>query len=119
MTVTPPVAPTDNQNPTDRTSSGSISKSPMTDTANSKPIPRSVLVFGATGHNFVRTMQKLAADGVSPTVVADQVGRLTFTEDLSLATHHLVSTGAPYGVYPCRGDDSWIAISCRGSAPRP
>ena len=32
------------------------------------------------GKNFVRTMQPLAANGVSPTVVDDQVGRLTFTE---------------------------------------
>ncbi len=51
------------------------------------------------GKNFVRTMQKLADDGVSPTVVADQVGRLTFTDELSRATKHLVSTGAPYGTY--------------------
>jgi dTDP-4-dehydrorhamnose 3,5-epimerase len=51
------------------------------------------------GHNFVRTMQKLANDGVSPTVVADQVGRLTFTTELSRATHHLVTRFAPYGVY--------------------
>jgi dTDP-4-dehydrorhamnose 3,5-epimerase/reductase len=55
------------------------------------------------GHNFVRTMQKLAADGVSPTVVHDQVGRLTFTPDLSRATKHLVSTGAPYGIYNVQG----------------
>ena len=51
------------------------------------------------GKNFVRTMQKLADDGVSPTVVADQVGRLTFTDELSRATKHLLTTGAPYGVY--------------------
>jgi dTDP-4-dehydrorhamnose reductase len=51
------------------------------------------------GHNFVRTMQRLAADGVSPTVVDDQVGRLTFTGELSRATRHLVDSGAPYGTY--------------------
>jgi dTDP-4-dehydrorhamnose reductase len=51
------------------------------------------------GHNFVRTMQRLAANGVSPTVVADQVGRLTFTGELSRATRHLVDAAAPYGVY--------------------
>ncbi len=45
-------------------------------------IVRTSWVIGE-GHNFVRTMQKLAADGVSPTVVHDQVGRLTFTPDLS------------------------------------
>ena len=51
------------------------------------------------GKNFVRTMQQLAADGVSPTVVDDQVGRLTFTDELSRATRHLLDVGAPYGTY--------------------
>jgi dTDP-4-dehydrorhamnose 3,5-epimerase len=51
------------------------------------------------GTNFVRTMQELAANGVSPTVVDDQVGRLTFTEELSRATRHLLDTEAPYGTY--------------------
>jgi dTDP-4-dehydrorhamnose 3,5-epimerase len=51
------------------------------------------------GHNFVRTMAKLAADGVDPAVVDDQVGRLTFTSELARATAHLVATGAPYGTY--------------------
>ena len=51
-------------------------------------IVRTSWVIGE-GHNFVRTMQKLAADGVSPTVVDDQVGRLTFTADLARATRHL------------------------------
>jgi dTDP-4-dehydrorhamnose reductase len=61
-------------------------------------IVRTSWVIG-DGKNFVRTMQKLADDGVSPTVVADQVGRLTFTDELSRATRHLLSTEAPYGVY--------------------
>ncbi|MDN4162485.1 bifunctional dTDP-4-dehydrorhamnose 3,5-epimerase family protein/NAD(P)-dependent oxidoreductase [Nocardioides abyssi] len=51
------------------------------------------------GHNFVRTMQRLAADGVSPAVVDDQVGRLTFTDELVRATRHLLDTEAPYGTY--------------------
>ena len=55
-------------------------------------IVRTSWVIG-DGHNFVRTMQQLAADGVSPTVVHDQVGRLTFTPDLSRATRHLVDAG--------------------------
>ena len=41
------------------------------------------------GNNFVRTMQRLAANGVSPSVVDDQVGRLTFTGELARATRHL------------------------------
>lgn len=51
------------------------------------------------GRNFVRTMQALAARGVSPRVVDDQVGRLTFTTELARATRHLLESGAPYGTY--------------------
>ncbi|WP_210649323.1 bifunctional dTDP-4-dehydrorhamnose 3,5-epimerase family protein/NAD(P)-dependent oxidoreductase [Nocardioides sp. SYSU D00065] len=51
------------------------------------------------GANFVRTMQSLAAKGVSPSVVDDQVGRLTFTEELVRATRHLLESGAPFGTY--------------------
>lgn len=51
------------------------------------------------GHNFVRTMERLAKDGVSPTVVDDQVGRLTFTDELARATKHLLDVAAPYGTY--------------------
>jgi dTDP-4-dehydrorhamnose reductase/dTDP-4-dehydrorhamnose 3,5-epimerase len=51
------------------------------------------------GRNFVRTMQDLAARGVSPQVVADQRGRLTFTTELARATRHLVDSGAEPGTY--------------------
>jgi dTDP-4-dehydrorhamnose 3,5-epimerase len=51
------------------------------------------------GKNFVRTMQQLAANGVSPTVVDDQVGRLTFTGELARATRHLLDAEAAYGTY--------------------
>jgi dTDP-4-dehydrorhamnose 3,5-epimerase/reductase len=51
------------------------------------------------GNNFVRTMARLAGDGVSPKVVSDQIGRLTFTSTLADAIAHLVRTAAPYGTY--------------------
>jgi dTDP-4-dehydrorhamnose 3,5-epimerase/reductase len=51
------------------------------------------------GDNFVRTMARLAREGVSPSVVADQVGRLTFTDCLASAIAHLVTSEAPYGTY--------------------
>jgi len=51
------------------------------------------------GGNFVRTMAGLAGKGVSPAVVTDQVGRLTFTSTLADATRHLLDSGAAYGVY--------------------
>jgi dTDP-4-dehydrorhamnose 3,5-epimerase len=51
------------------------------------------------GDNFVRTMARLAAQGVSPAVVDDQLGRPTFTEDLAAGIRHLLDTRAPYGTY--------------------
>ena len=51
------------------------------------------------GGNFVRTMAGLADRGISPTVVDDQVGRLTFTADLAAGIAHLLRTKAPYGTY--------------------
>ncbi len=51
------------------------------------------------GRNFVATMAGLAERGVSPSVVADQFGRLTFTAELARAIRHLLGTGASYGVY--------------------
>ena len=43
------------------------------------------------GANFVRTMARLADDGATPSVVVDdQIGRLTFTDELARATQHLL-----------------------------
>ncbi|WP_185996577.1 sugar nucleotide-binding protein [Nocardioides campestrisoli] len=66
------------------------------------------------GNNFVRTMRSLAERGISPGVVDDQIGRLTFTTELSRATKHLLESGADYGTYnlsnagPAR---SWCEIA--------
>jgi len=68
------------------------------------------------GHNFVRTMARLAGNGVSPSVVADQVGRLTFTSTLASAIAHLVGSGAPYGTYNVSNGGeplSWQQIAAR------
>jgi dTDP-4-dehydrorhamnose 3,5-epimerase len=51
------------------------------------------------GANFVATMRRLAQQGVHPKVVDDQVGRLTFTDDLAAATAHLLGGEAAYGTY--------------------
>jgi dTDP-4-dehydrorhamnose 3,5-epimerase/reductase len=51
------------------------------------------------GPNFVRTMVRLAAEGASPSVVTDQVGRLTFTDEIARATLHLLAHHVPYGAY--------------------
>jgi dTDP-4-dehydrorhamnose 3,5-epimerase/reductase len=51
------------------------------------------------GKNFVRTMLGLGQKGVAPTVVADQIGRLTFTSELVRAIDHLLTTKADGGTY--------------------
>lgn len=51
------------------------------------------------GKNFVRTMLGLAEKNISPTVVSDQVGRLTFTAELVKAIDHLLKSDAPFGTY--------------------
>ncbi len=44
-------------------------------------------------------MLGLGKKGVAPTVVADQIGRLTFTSELVKAIDHLLSNQAAYGTY--------------------
>jgi dTDP-4-dehydrorhamnose 3,5-epimerase len=74
------------------------------------------------GKNFVRTMMGLADKNVSPTVVHDQIGRLTFTSELVRAIDWLLSPQIlnlksnifPYGTYNVSNDGdsvSWADIT--------
>ena len=66
------------------------------------------------GGNFVSTMQRLAREGVSPTVVDDQFGRLTPAGDLARGLVDLVTSGAPYGIHHITGGGSvktWADIA--------
>lgn len=68
------------------------------------------------GNNFVRTMASLAERGIKPSVVNDQIGRLTFTQDLAAAIVHLVCNKAPYGTYNLSNEgpaSSWADIAAR------
>ncbi len=68
------------------------------------------------GNNFVRTMASLAQRGIDPSVVSDQVGRLTFTDDLAGAIDHLLVRGAAYGTYNVSNGGtarSWADIAAR------
>ncbi|MEI7632414.1 MAG: NAD(P)-dependent oxidoreductase, partial [bacterium] len=71
------------------------------------------------GKNFVNTMLGLAQKGINPTVVADQIGRLTFTNTLVSAISHLlggvntsniklqisnIDSSFPYGTYNVSND---------------
>lgn len=76
-------------------------------------IVRTTWVIGE-GKNFVRTMLGLAEKGISPTVVADQIGRLTFTGELVRAIDYLLTNGASFGVYNVTNDGplaSWADIT--------
>jgi len=66
------------------------------------------------GPNFVRTMIGLAAKNIAPTVVADQITRLTFTHSLVDAINHLLNTKAAYGIYNLSNDGepaSWADVT--------
>ena len=78
-------------------------------------IVRTSWVIGE-GPNFVRTMVDLARRGISPSVVDDQFGRLTFADDLADAIAYLVSSGAQFGTYNVTNDgpaQSWFEIATR------
>jgi dTDP-4-dehydrorhamnose 3,5-epimerase/reductase len=83
------------------------------------------------GNNFVRTMMNLAEKDISPTVVDDQIGRLTFTSEIVRAIDHLlfgkpkensnikyqisnIDVAFPYGTYNVSNDGesvSWADIT--------
>ncbi len=75
------------------------------------------------GKNFVRTMLELGQKGINPTVVSDQIGRLTFTSELVRAIDYILNTkfqipnsgtSVPYGTYNVSNDGpsaSWADIT--------
>jgi dTDP-4-dehydrorhamnose reductase len=66
------------------------------------------------GKNFVRTMLGLGKKGVAPSVVHDQIGRLTFTKELVRAIELLLKDNHEYGTYNVsNGGDSasWADIT--------
>jgi dTDP-4-dehydrorhamnose reductase len=76
-------------------------------------IVRTSWVVG-NGKNFVRTMNDLAKKKVEPSVVGDQIGRLTFTDDLAGAMVFLLENEAPFGTYNFSNDGesaSWAEIA--------
>ena len=77
-------------------------------------IVRTSWVIGE-GKNFVRTLVNLAASGSQPSVVTDQIGRLTFTSEVSRAIKHLISSSADYGTYNVTNAGratSWFELAC-------
>ncbi|MFZ3009925.1 MAG: bifunctional dTDP-4-dehydrorhamnose 3,5-epimerase family protein/NAD(P)-dependent oxidoreductase [Candidatus Microsaccharimonas sp.] len=73
-------------------------------------ITRTSWVIGE-GKNFVLTMKELAEKGIKPSVVNDQIGRLTFTSDLARGIKHLVDSNAPYGTYNLTNEGDSVSWS--------
>lgn len=75
-------------------------------------IVRTSWVFGAAGHNFVRTMLRLGRSHASLRVVGDQIGSPTYTADLASLLVDMAGTEA-YGVYHATNEDicSWDRLA--------
>ncbi|GAA4753846.1 bifunctional dTDP-4-dehydrorhamnose 3,5-epimerase family protein/NAD(P)-dependent oxidoreductase [Amnibacterium soli] len=65
------------------------------------------------GNNFVRTMASLAERGIDPSVVDDQVGRLTFAEEIARGIAHLLSAAASgtYNLSNAGSPMSWAEVA--------
>ena len=66
------------------------------------------------GPNFIRTMRSLADRDVEPTVVDDQIGRLTYADDLAAGIVALLRERRPYGTYNVTSGGaprSWFEIA--------
>lgn len=83
-------------------------------------VPRHYLVRTSwvvgEGANFVDTMRRLAREGVSPSVVNDQHGRLTPASVLAEGIVDLLRSEAPFGIHHVTGRgpvESWADIARR------
>ena len=76
-------------------------------------IVRTSWVIGE-GANFVRTMASLAERGIDPAVVDDQLGRLSFTDDIAAGIVHLLRERPEFGTYNLSNEGpvmSWAEIA--------
>ena len=74
-------------------------------------IVRTAWLYG-DGHNFAKTMLKLAETHDELTVVSDQVGTPTSARELARCMHQLIDTDN-YGLFhgTCEGDTNWASFA--------
>ena len=77
-------------------------------------ILRLAWLYGSTGHNFVRTVMRLAREKDELRIVEDQIGSPTFTEDVVPQLWTAIEDGCS-GTYHCvnAGQASWYAFASR------
>lgn len=64
---------------------------------------RTSWVYGLRGRNFLRTMQRLAAERSQLSIVADQIGAPTWARTIAEITAHVISAG----LAAARDDSAW------------
>jgi dTDP-4-dehydrorhamnose reductase len=81
-------------------------------------ILRTAWLYSAVGHNFVKTMLKLADSGQPVRVVADQVGSPTYAQDLARVTRSIIEVLSSsredcFGLYHVTntGTTSWHGLA--------
>jgi dTDP-4-dehydrorhamnose reductase len=74
-------------------------------------VVRSAWLYGATGHNFLRTMLRLGSEQDEVAVVDDQRGSPTYVGHLAAATRELVEL--PFGIYHAAagGECTWAEFA--------
>jgi len=77
-------------------------------------ILRLAWMYGSTGHNFIRTILRLAREKDQLRIVDDQIGSPTFTEDVVHQLWTAIEDGCS-GTYHCvnTGQASWHAFATR------
>lgn len=77
-------------------------------------ILRTSWVYGLRGHNFLRTIERLAAERDELRIVSDQIGTPTWSRMIAGMTALLLSRGNPLeGLYHCAagGETSWCGFA--------
>ena len=77
-------------------------------------IVRTAWVFSEYGHNFLKTMVRLAGEKDSLSIVNDQTGTPTYAGDLAAALVQLSETPPANGVYHFSGGEActWFDFAC-------